>query len=148
MAKKTKTYDPKKVKSNFCGFPIEGYAEGTFIAVSTDGDGVTGLVGCDQEVVRTIDPGNILKTVTFTLLQSSDANDLLSAVANRDNQRGDGIGALLIADLSGRLLLAAGEAWIVKKPDISRGRSASDGSCEWALQCVVDDEAYHVGGHS
>jgi hypothetical protein len=148
VAKKVKTYDPKKVISNFSGFPIQGYAEGTFIAVSTDGDGVTGLVGCDQEIVRTIDPGNVLKTVTFTLLQSSDTNDLLSAVADRDNQRGDGVGPLLIADLSGRTLLSAAHAWIVKKPDFSRGRTVADGACEWALQCVVDDEAYHIGGHS
>ena len=149
MGRKTvKTYMPAKVKLNFSGFSIQGYAEGSFIKVTTDGEGTTGLVGCDGEIVRTIDPGSILKTITVSLLQSSDTNDLLSVVANRDNQKGDGVAPLLLADLSGRTLLSSDEAWIVKKPDLNRGRSASDGTCEWVFQAAVSEDNYHIGGHS
>lgn len=146
--KKVKTYSPAKVITNFFGIPITGYVEGTFIQVTTDGDGTTGVIGCDGEVVRTIDPGSALKTVVITLLQSSDSNDSLSVIQNRDNQKGDGIGPLLITDLSGRTVLSSDEAWITKKADVTRGRSATDGANQWTLQCVAEDEDYHVGGHS
>ena len=148
MAKQVKTYDPKKVLTNFCGIPVTGYVEDTFIAISSEGEGIKAIIGCDQEVVRTIDPGSVLKTIKISLLQSSDTNDLLSNIHDRDNQQGDGIGSLLITDLTGKTYLAADQAWITKKPEINRGRSAKDGACHWEFQAVVNEEDYHIGGHS
>lgn len=144
--KKVKTYDPKKVISNFFGIPIQGYATDEFINVATDSEGTKAVIGCDGEVVRTIDVAGALRTVTINLLQSSDTNDLLSQIVNRDNQKGDGIGALLMTDLSGRTLLASDQAWIVKKPDFVRSNTA--GTCQWVFQCLAEDEQYHIGGHS
>ena len=56
-----KTYDPKKVMVVFGAIVLTGFAEGTFVTVETAGDGVTAIVGCDQEVVRSLPPDNILK---------------------------------------------------------------------------------------
>lgn len=143
-----KTYDPKKVICVFGPVAITGFAEGTFIAIETQGDGVTAIVGCDQEVVRSIPPDSILKTVRVTLLQSSDSNDKLSLIHDTDNQTGAGIMPLAIKDLSGRTLMLSDSAWITKKPNVQRGKTASDGNCEWIFQAVVPEEAFLVGGHS
>lgn len=143
-----KTYDPKKMIVIFGGIIISGYDEGTFINVETEGDGINAIIGCDQEIVRSIDPSSVLKTVTVTLLQSSSSNDKLSSIVDRDNQSGDGIMPLVIKDLTGTSFMISDQAWITKKPNLQRGQKAGDGKCEWVFQAVVPDEAFLVGGHS
>ena len=143
-----KTYDPKKVTAIFGPLILSGFSEGTFIKIETQGDGITAIVGCDQEIVRNIAPDSILKQITITLLQSSDSNDKLSLIHDADNQTGAGILPLAIKDLSGRSLMVTDQAWIVKKPNMQRGKTASDGNCEWVFLAVVPDEAFLIGGHS
>lgn len=143
-----KTYDPKKVMVIFGPVVLTGFAEDTFINIETDGDGTTAVVGCDQEIVRSIDPGSIIKKVTLSLLQSSDSNDELSAIHDVDNQAGAGLMPLAIKDLSGRLLMMSDQTWITKKPNVNRGKSASEGKCQWVLLAAVPDSAFLVGGHS
>lgn len=143
-----KTYDPKKVTFIFGPYIITGFAEGTFINIETNGDGITAIVGCDQEVVRTIAPGSLIKNITLTLLQSSDSNDDLTTLLNMDNQNGAGIVPLAIKDLSGRTTLMCDQAWIAKKPTVVRSNNASDGNAAWTIYAVVPEEAFVVGGHS
>ena len=143
-----KTYDPKKVIVVFGSVNITGFDEGTFVQIETQGDGTTAVVGCDQEVVRSISPQSILKKIVITLLQSSDSNDKLSSIQDSDNQSGNGVKALSIKDLSGRTLLKSSSAWIVKKPQVQRGRSAGGGKCEWEFLAVVPDDQFVVGGHT
>ena len=132
-----KTYDPKKVIVVFGSVNITGFDEGTFVQIETQGDGTTAVVGCDQEVVRSISPQSILKKIVITLLQSSDSNDKLSSIQDSDNQSGNGVKALSIKDLSGRTLLKSSSAWIVKKPQVQRGKSAGDGKCAWEFLAVA-----------
>ena len=87
---RVKTYDPKKVKVLFGSLILTGVDEGTFINVETQGDGISAIVGCDQEIVRSIDPSSVLKQVTVTLLQSSSSNAALSLIQDADNQNGAG----------------------------------------------------------
>ena len=143
-----KTYDPKQVTVIVGPVIVTGFAESTFINIETNGDGITAVVGCDQEIVRTISPGSILRTITLTLLQSSDSNDELSLLANMDNQSGAGIVPLAIKDLSGRTLLMADQAWVAKKPNVVRSNNASDGNNAWTIYAVVPEESFLVGGHS
>lgn len=143
-----KTYDPKKVMVVFGAIVLTGFAEGTFVTVETAGDGVTAIVGCDQEIVRSLPPDNILKNIAVNLLQTSDSNDLLSLAHDLDLKTGKGVVPMAIRDLSGRSIMVSDQAWIVKKPNMTRGKTASDGTCEWRFQAVVPDEAYLVGGHS
>ena len=145
---RVKTYDPKKVKVLFGSLILTGVDEGTFINVETQGDGISAIVGCDQEIVRSIDPSSVLKQVTVTLLQSSSSNAALSLIQDADNQNGAGLLSLTIKDLSGDSVMVSDQAWIVKKPNFQRGKSASDGKCEWVFMAVVPDEAFLVGGHS
>lgn len=143
-----KTYDPKKVIVVFGSVNITGFDEGTFVQIETQGDGTTAVVGCDQEVVRSISPQSILKKIVITLLQSSDSNDKLSSIQDSDNQSGNGVKALSIKDLSGRTLLKSSSAWIVKKPQVQRGKSVGDGKCAWEFLAVVPDDQFVVGGHT
>lgn len=143
-----KTYDSKKVIVVFGSVNITGFDEGTFVQIETQGDGTTAVVGCDQEVVRSISPQSILKKIVITLLQSSDSNDKLSSIQDSDNQSGNGVKALSIKDLSGRTLLKSSSAWIVKKPQVQRGRSTDDGKCAWEFLAVVPDDQFVVGGHT
>lgn len=145
---KVKTYDPKKVIVSFGPISISGFDEGTFVQVETQGDGISAIVGCDQEIVRTISPESILKKITITLLQTSDSNDKLSLIYDADNLSGYGILPLSIKDLSGRMMLKSSQAWITKKPSIQRGKSSGDGKCAWEFLASVPDEQFLVGGHS
>lgn len=145
---RVKTYDCKKFKMLFGEEIITGYASGTFINVETQGDGITAIVGCDQEIVRSIDPTSILKQVTITLLQSSSSNAALSLIQDKDNQSGAAMLPLIIKDLTGDSVLISDQAWIVKKPNLQRGKTAEDGNCEWVFYAVVPDEQFLVGGHS
>lgn len=143
-----KTYDCKKVTMVFGPVILTGFAESTFINIETEGDGITAIVGCDQEIVRSISPDSILKKITVTLLQTSSSNDELSLLQDYDNATGNGMYPLAIKDLSGRTVLMADQAWITKKPAVKRGKTASDGSAEWEFYAVVPDEAFLVGGAS
>ena len=53
---------------------------------------------------------------------------------------------LAIKDLSGRLLMMSDQAWITKKPNVNRGKSASEGKCQWVLLAAVPDSAFLAGG--
>lgn len=143
---KVKTYDPKKVTVIFGTCILEGFAEGTFVNVETQGDGITAVVGCDQEIVRNISPDSILKNITITLLQTSVSNDELSLMHDLDIATGQGLYPMAIKDLSGRSVMVADQAWIVKKPVFKRGKIATDGNVEWNICAVGADEAFLIGG--
>ena len=141
------TYNPMKVKVIFGGLILSGLDEGTFINVETQGDGISAIVGCDQEIVRSIDPSSILKQVTITTLQSSKSNAALSLINDADNKNGAMLLPLIIKDLTGDSVLISDQAWIVKKPNFQRGKDASDGKCEWVFMAAVPDEAFLIGGY-
>lgn len=143
-----KTYDPKKVNVIYGPVIMSGFAEGTFINVETQGEGTTAIVGCDQEIVRSMGVDGILKLVTVTLLQSSDSNDKLSLLHDADIISQKGLLPLAIKDLSGRSFLLSDQAWIAKKPAFKRGKTAAEGAMEWQFYAVVPEEAFLIGGHS
>ncbi|MBR2140289.1 MAG: DUF3277 family protein [Phascolarctobacterium sp.] len=142
-----KTYDPKKVNVIYGPVIMTGFAESTFVTVETRGEGTEAIVGCDQEIVRSMGVDSVLKLVTVTLLQSSDSNDKLSLLHDADNVSQKGLLPLAIKDLSGRSVMMSDQAWIVKKPTFKRGKTANDGALEWQFLAVVPDEAFLIGGH-
>ena len=110
------TYDPKKVVVSFGGVPLSGYAEGTFISIAAnDGDGFKKHVGADGEVNRAKSNDNTHE-VTITLLQSSQYNDYLSEVRNKDKQDGNNILPLEISESNGDSLHSWPQAWVHGDP--------------------------------
>ena len=115
------------------GIPISGLADGTFVSVVFNEDAYALTIGSDGEGTRS-KTNNRSGRVTFTLMQSSESNDLLSALHNLDlnTPNGDGIGPLLVKDNSGRTLVTAASAWVVKHPDAEFGREAA--TREWIVE--------------
>lgn len=137
-------YDASQVLMIMAGIPVQGLADGTFVSAAFNEDGFTLTVGTDGEGTRA-KTNNRSGRVTFTLMQSSSSNDLLSALHNLDlnSPNGDGIGPLLIKDRSGRTLITAESAWIVKHPDAEYAREAS--TREWIVE--TDELIASQGGN-
>lgn len=133
-----KIFDPDNVILTFASQQIKGFAEDTFITVEQDGDSFTTVKGVDGEVVRTKVKG-LVHIVRCTLMQTSDSNDVLSAIHNLDmgTSNGAGVAPLGIADKSGRFLFAGPEAWIVGPPSAEFGNSAK--GREWMFHVVNAD---------
>ena len=126
-----KTYNPADVLAVLAGIPISGYADGTFITASRDNPSWNSLVGSDGEGARA-KSNDKSGTITFTLLQTSLSNDLLSGLITLDELSGDGVGPFMIKDNSGRTLLTAESAWIEKPADSEFGREISNR--EWVVK--------------
>lgn len=121
-----KPYDPKAVTVVFAGIIARGYADGTFVEVQRNSDSFTMMVGPDGDATRakTNDQSG---TVTITLQQSSETNDLFAAMLAADelSSNGAGIGTLMIKDNSGRSIHTAEKAWIKKAADSPYSKDVS-----------------------
>ena len=129
-----KTYDPAQVLISFNGFSLSGFADGSFVQVARNEDAFTLQIGSDGEGVRS-KSNNKSGTVTVTLIQSSDSNDILSGFAAADELSNSGMGALLIKDNSGNSIYAAETCWIKKYADSEFAREA--GSREWVFETDI-----------
>ena len=138
------TYNAAKVTVVFSGYPISGFADGTFVNITTINDVITTQVGADGEVARAINTDRRC-TVTITLQQTSQSNDFLSTFFNVDILTcGGRTGPILIQDLCGTTLFMASEAWIVKPPDMEYGKEVLTRA--WQLQ-TVGPSVYTIGGN-
>lgn len=137
-----KTYAPDQVVATLGPALISGYAADAMISVEFNEDAFTLRVGIDGEGTRTKN-ANRSGRVTFTLEQSSAANDLLSGIAALDQASGAGVMPLLIKDLSGRTVVAAESAWIVKQPAVAFAKES--GPREWIIES--DNLQVFAGGN-
>lgn len=113
-----RTFDPKQVKVQFGAITLSGFAKGTAIKVSTDGDDFTLEKGIDGEYER-INNNNNLLTIEVTLKQTDPTNDLLSAHRQLDKSTNIGMVPFLIKDMGpGGTTLVGGLAHIKKAPDL------------------------------
>lgn len=137
----TRTYNPFLVNFSFTGIPITGFAPDTFITVERNEDAFTLVVGAGGEAARS-QSRNRSGTVTLTLLATSQSNDVLSAIANADEQTGIGVGTAFVKEINGTTLVSAQSAWIKKMPNVERGAEVSN--VEWVLECEALDT--FIGG--
>lgn len=140
----TGTYDPSRVTVTVGAAVLSGFAEDTFISIEEIGDGVTSVSGADGEVARAMSSDRRCR-VTITLQQTSAGNDILSALLQADRiSGGDGIFPITVADLRGRTVFNASEAWVTKLPNAEFGVTV--GSREWVIETGKGN--YFVGGNS
>jgi len=132
-----RTYDPKKVLVSLGTHSVTGYSDGTFVTAEASGDGTSKKVGCDGEVIRSIDPDGTGK-VTLTVHQQSPTVAFCQRMYDRDRNGNDGTFPILIRDLRGGLLFSARDAWVVKPPTREFGKESADreieidcGDVEW-----------------
>lgn len=120
-----RTYSPKDVKISWGGWPIEGYADGTFVEASRNSPNSESTVGAAGDVGITF---NADKTgnVTITLMQTSDTNVFLSAVQLAQDKAGEIYRAdMAITDKSGTFLGYVKAAHIVEPASLSLGDAQS-----------------------
>ena len=124
---------------------ISGTAEGTFISYERSVDRATLVVGSDLSAARVL-RRNKSGTVTLTLMQSAESNDVLSMIAQRDEEAHDNsyLFSLTIKDLSGRSVFFAPDAFIGNDPSDSYGDTL--GTRDWAI--TVTGVERHFGGNS
>ena len=125
-----KTYDCKKVLMAFGNHAVTGWADDSFITISSSGDGFTKKTGCDGEVVRSVSPDKTY-SIKLSLLQTSESNTWMQNRYNMDRETGEGMFPVLIKDLMGGLLFSAEQAWVVKPADRGYGKEA--GNREWQI---------------
>ena len=132
-----KVYDANEVSVIIAGLPIEsGYDDGEFLRIEQEADDFLDKVGTDGEVTRS-KSNDRRATATVILMQSSDGNNLLSALNNIDRLAGNGagVGPFLVKDRQGLSLYAAAECWISKPPDVSFDREPTPR--EWTIRIAV-----------
>jgi hypothetical protein len=116
MDQLVRTFDPKQVAITFGPLILTGFASGTFVNITRDGDTFEKHRGGDGGVDRVNTNVNDYR-VTITLKQTSQSNLALSALLSSDQVNNSGVLPLIVKDVSGNSLFTAPQAWIAKDPD-------------------------------
>lgn len=132
MAVPLGSYDPQECNIAFNGLIIDGFGAGTFIKVSRNEDAYTFQPSNSGGGARSRNP-NKSGRFEFTLLAASPSNALLSAIAQADEIRGEGIGECQVKDRSTASAKCSSQnAWIVKIPDWERAKEV--GEVTWIIE--------------
>lgn len=140
-----KTYDPTQHTINCAGIPInKGFAEDEFFKFSPEAPLFKDVVGADGTVTR-VKIKDKRATVTITLMQTADANDLLSALAILDAEADNeaGVGPFLMKDRRGRSVISGADCWVQKLPDVTLGNGAT--ARAWEIR--IAEAKVFIGGN-
>lgn len=138
-----KTYDASQVQVILGAVPLVGAADGQFCNVTWDEDDYGKTTGADGEVSRHR-MNNDSSTVTLTLLQTSDTNDLLMGYALADRTNNSGVFSLMIKDMNGRSLFVTDSAWVQRKPDMTFSKETE--TREWTI--ATGRATVFIGGNA
>lgn len=138
-----KIFDPSQFVIVHGGVQMQGFSESTMAKFEFDSESMSDVVGVDGEVSRSKNMDRRAK-LTVSLMQTSDTNDLLSALYNaqRLGSNGADVAATRVEDLNGRLVIAGAESWIMDTPKPSYGKTASE--YEWVIR-IANCEAFFGG---
>jgi hypothetical protein len=142
----TRVYDPKQIVLSVAGLLISsGFSEDSMVKCARTAPSYEGVVGADGEYtrVRQYDDSAL---VTISLMQSSEGNDILSALhsADRAAPNGAGIGAFLLKDLNGNTLVQASKCWVKGSPEQEYGKKVN----MRAWEIMLADAEIFVGGNT
>lgn len=111
-----------------------GLGDDEFLRIEQESDDTEDMVGVDGEV--TVSRTNDRRaTFTFIVMQTSDANDgltALSTLAKTATGMAGGIVPVLVRDKNGRSLFEGANGWVRRSPDRTFGRTA--GTNEWQVR--------------
>lgn len=133
-----KNYDFKQVATIVGGVQIQGFADGTGVAVERDEDDVTMTVGNDGEGTFS-EQNNKAGKVTITLMKSSASNAYLSGLMLAKS-----VVPVLVKDNSGADLHLGEQCRIQKPPAVEYARDVQ--SVEWVF--ITDNLQMFLGGNS
>lgn len=141
------TFAPNEVTISLIGdgwsHVVSGFAEDSIVTVDRQAETFAMYVGADNTPTR-IYNANTALMLTVALAQTSESNDLFSAVYEKDRTTRQGIFTILVTDNSGRSRYFAEEAYIGVVPNASYGNSMQ--TREWVIHAPASD--VNLGGNS
>lgn len=141
----TKPYDPNLYTIVIAGipFPPSGYAEDTFIKVARDSPVYTDQVGADGKVTR-VRMHDDRATCTFSLMQTSELNAILSALhlSDTNSDNGAGVGPFMLKDRNGLTVHESDSCWVQAPPDVELGKAAT--ARDWSIR-IANIESFEGG---
>lgn len=137
------SYDPSQVVVTVGPVIVTAFSDGDAIIARASEDYYTTRVGTDGGVARARN-SNRMGEFEFRLLQTSGANDLLSALFNINDlvNGGKDIQSISVTDLSGRSLAVATQCYIKTIPEMIFGKEVSERV--WVFT-AADLRMYHGG---
>lgn len=133
------TYSPESMvivlANDKMSHTISGYADGTFLNITRQVPHATMYTGADLSNARVM-RGNKGAIVTLTLHQTSESNDVLTALLDADQASRDGTDcfSLTIKDTIGRSMYFCRTAYLGNSPDANFGLEID--TREWQIQCI------------
>lgn len=135
------TYDPKLLVVTFSGVPLLGFADGTFLTVERSEDMWNEVTGADGITSRA-KTNNKSGLATLTLVQTSPSNDVLSALAQADEDFNTGVRPFTATDLEGTTKIFSALGYVKRIPSSEYGKEITNR--EWQL--FLADTKIFVGG--
>lgn len=141
------TFAPNEVTISMIGdgwsHVVSGFAEDSIVTIDRQAETFAMYVGADNTPTR-IYNANTALMMTVALAQTSESNDLFSAVYEKDRTTRQGVFTVLVTDNSGRSRYFAEEAYIGVIPNASYGNSMQ--TREWVIHAPASD--VNLGGNS
>lgn len=135
------TYSPSDVTLVFGGYPLSGWDT---ITLTKNQPGYTAVRGIRGKNTR-YKNSDTSATISFSCLQTGDANDLMSEIHREDLRLGTGRISLTLKDPNGMMLFHSDEGFITDFPEV-----VFSGQFEyrvWTIYCLTAD-SYRVGGNT
>lgn len=135
------TYSPKDVILTIGGYQLTGWQS---INVTRSVKGMVPIRGIRGKNTR-VKSTDSSATILFSLIQTSQSNDVLSAIHERDLLESTGRLTLLLKDNSGRSIFSTNEGYITGYPV-----STFSGGFEyraWEIFCQTTND-YIIGGNA
>lgn len=139
-----KIWDLDQLKAIIVGVPIDGgYGEGEVLKLERTQPTFTTKMGADGGITRSKTYNGHFK-ITLTLMQTSRANLLLSAIHELDRtaSNGAGVAPTAIVDLGGGTNYKASKSWISEAPSPTFGREATHR--DWTVE-TADMTGFELG---
>lgn len=122
-----KNYDPDQVSVIVGTAPIEGFSEDSIVKIKYKTPRFSSKAGVTGEIVlsKAMDER---AEIEISLMQTSNSNDILSAIvlAAGAAPNGAGVFPITIRDKSGRAKYFGANAWITMQPDAEFGASPKE----------------------
>lgn len=135
------TYSPKDVILTIGGYQLTGWQN---ITVSRSAKSFTVIRGIRGKNTR-VSNKDTSATITFSLIQSSQGNDVLSTILTADEENGTARLAITLKDRSGGSIFSSNEAFITGFPVSTFSGQFEYRSWEIFAQST---STYNVGGNA
>lgn len=141
MSFNVNTYSPSDVTLAFGGYPLTGWNTISLRKNAPGFSAVRGIRGKNTRYRNT----DTSATLSFSCLQTGEANDILSDIHREDLRTGSARISLTLKDGSGSSIFHSSEGFIVDFPEVVY----SDGFeyRVWTIYCLSSEADWNVGGN-